>query len=455
MQKILIRCDASSTIGLGHLMRCLVLAKSFKKAQITFALHKVEKKLAQKVVDAGYKIKKLHSTHERELIQLIQKLDISLLVIDNYDISYKTEKKITKITNVKMFVLDDTYKKHHCDILLNHNLGADKRRYKKLTPKNCELRCGSKYTLLREEFLKEKSKKDNKKSKKVKVFLSMGGVDSANLNIKILKSLKKFQNIKVNLVTSSLNPHLNKLQKYSKNHKWIKLHIDSNSIAKLMRTSNFAIITPSVSANEAHFMQLPFITIKTAKNQQEVHDYLSLNNYLTLKKYKKRVLSKNIEFMLELLQTTLTNFTQTSKREKKKILLWRNHKEIRRWMYNKKKIKLKEHLDFISSLETQKNKKYFLVKTKEHSCAVVDLTQIKSKSSAQLGIYTKPNSKGYGKLAMHTLIRYAFDSLELKKLYAGVYIKNIRAISFYKKFHFKTKSKKNRLQIMELKNENR
>ncbi len=33
---------------------------------------------------------------------------------------------------------------------------ADEIKYKNLVPKDCELRCGGKYTLIREEFIEEK-----------------------------------------------------------------------------------------------------------------------------------------------------------------------------------------------------------------------------------------------------------------------------------------------------------
>lgn len=105
---------------------------------------------------------------------------------------------------------DDTYEKHYCDILLNHNISADKKKYKDLVPKSCELRCGSKYTLLREEFIEEKEKKRRVKT----IFVAMGGADHSDINIKILKVLEKFDNLKVNLVTTTANKNLEELKEY-------------------------------------------------------------------------------------------------------------------------------------------------------------------------------------------------------------------------------------------------
>ena len=62
-----------------------------------------------------------------------------MIVIDHYKIDVKFERQIKDINpSLKIMVIDDTYQKHYCDILLNHNIYAKKKNYKKLVPKNCK-----------------------------------------------------------------------------------------------------------------------------------------------------------------------------------------------------------------------------------------------------------------------------------------------------------------------------
>lgn len=284
-KNILFRADSSSLIGTGHIMRDLVLAKKYAKkgAKVIFATQDLRGNINHKITNAGYKTKILKSNNIKELNKLIKKLKIDILVIDHYDINYIYEKKLkTKNSSLKILSFDDTYEKHYCDILLNHNISANKKKYKDLVPKKCKLKCGAKYTLLRDEFIKER-KKNYKPNKRFTFFIAMGGADTANLNIKILKILKNFKNIKVNLVTTTANKNLQELKIYCKNKSWIKLHINSTKIAKLIRKSNFAIITPSVTLNEVFYMNLPFIAIKTASNQNYMYKYLKNNNFKVLK----------------------------------------------------------------------------------------------------------------------------------------------------------------------------
>ena len=255
-------------------MRDLVLAKKYKDANITFASQNLDGNINHKVLEAGYKVKLLKSNDVDELIKLVKKLKIDLVVIDSYDIDYEYEKKLKKATKVKILSFDDTYEKHHCDILLNHNIYAKKKKYKNLVPKKCEVRCGVKYTLLRDEFIE---------AKKFIVFVAMGGADSANLNIKIIKAIKKLKNIELNIVTTDANKHLKDLKSYVKSKKWIKLHINSKKIAQLIAQSNFSIITPSVVANEVVFMDKPLVAIKVAKNQKNMAKYLKKSGYTVLK----------------------------------------------------------------------------------------------------------------------------------------------------------------------------
>ena len=291
MQNILVRADASSQIGLGHIMRDLVLSKQFPHAKITFATQNLEGNINYKILEAGHALILLNSNKKSELLKVVQELNPDLLIIDHYSIDYDYESYIKSNSNVKILSLDDTYEKHNCDILLNHNIGADEKKYKNLVPKNCELRCGTNYTLLRDEFYEAKAKL-KKQTKRKTFFIAMGGVDEKNLSKKILEVLKEFKKIKVHLVTTSSNKHLKSLKQYVKNKKWIHLHLDSKTIAKLMRKSDFAIVTPSVILNEVYFMQLPFIAIKSASNQDDIYKYLKRKKFLALKKFDAKRLKK-------------------------------------------------------------------------------------------------------------------------------------------------------------------
>ena len=170
-----------------------------------------------------------------------------------------------------------------------------KKKYKNKVPENCELRCGAKYILLRDEFLEAKKAKNRVNKKNKTIFLGLGGADHKNLNIKILKLVEKFKkSLKVNLVTTTANKNLEELKGYCKDKKWINLHINSKEVAKLMSKSDFAIVTPSVTANEIFYLDLPMIAIKTAKNQKEMYKYLKKQGYSSMKKFDKRLLEKSI-----------------------------------------------------------------------------------------------------------------------------------------------------------------
>jgi len=443
---ILFRADSSSTIGTGHIMRDLVLAKQYPKANIIFATQELAGSINHKIIEAGYKLEILNSNDIAEVDSLIQKYNIELIVIDHYEIDYNYEKELkTRNPKLRLLAFDDTYERHHCDILLNHNISADEKRYKGLVPKYCELRCGAKYTLLREEFIIQKKSKT--------LFIAMGGADHSNINIDILEVLKEFEYIEVNLVTTTANQNLEQLKKYVQDKDWIELHINSNKISKLMRVSDFAIVTPSVTLNEVFFMGLPFIAIKTADNQEDIAKYLLENRYSILESFNAKELKESI---YNLLKPKLINFTDLSLTDKKMVLEWRNHLSIRKWMFSKDKIALKEHLSYIELLKTKNDRTYFLVEEQERPIGVIDFTDIDlDKSQASIGIYSKPNLRGVGKILMQEILDYSFNKLKINILISEVFDNNYSAIKLYKGYGFKEVNKRDNIIIMELKNENR
>ncbi len=292
---ILFRADSSSKIGTGHIMRDLVLAKQFPHAKILFATQDLSGNINHKITEAEYEIINLKTNDKEELIEVLKSWNVDLLAIDHYEIDYKYESYIKENFDVKILALDDTYEKHNSDILLNHNISADKQKYKGLVPKDCELRCGSKYTLLREEFLNMDIKEKNIYDKtKFKVFIAIGGADSKNMNIKILEEIKKLD-LAIELVTTNANKNLSTLKEYVKTFKNINLNIDSNNISEIISTCDIAIVTPSVMANEIVFFRIPFISIMVADNQLDMYDFLKEKGMPCLRNTEVQFLDTHIE----------------------------------------------------------------------------------------------------------------------------------------------------------------
>lgn len=442
MKNILFRADSSSTIGTGHIMRDLVLAKQFPDAHIIFATQDLPGNINYKIIENNYQTEILKSNDLSELVNLINRYHIDMIVIDHYGIDVDYEKELKEKTGIKLFVFDDTYEEHYCDVLLNHNIYAQESKYANLVPETCELRCGLKHTLLRDEFKEEKQTKRNIDAKQINVFIAMGGADSANLNTKILKVLEKFSSIHANIVTTSANQFLDELKVYTKDKNNITIHINTAKMAKLMAQADLAIVTPSVTLNEVVYMELPFIAIQTASNQNEMVEYLIQNNARVFRTFDKSGLKTALEDLIITKHTKLINFVDLTESQKKMVLNWRNDDSIRKWMITQDKIGLQDHLNYIDSLPSREDRIYFLVEKENEAIGVIDFTNIDHhNSSVECGLYVKPGTKGSGGILMSLIKDHAFRILGMKTLIAEVFEDNKVAIGLYNKYGFQETSR--------------
>ena len=294
MKKILIRVDSSSSIGLGHLTRTLVLAKKYQNYEVLFASRDLNLNANYKIIEAGYELIILKDNSIKELSKEVNEQNIYKLIIDSYEIDYKYEKKLKSLILCKLMVLDDTYERHYCDILLNHNIYANEKRYKRLVPHFCKVLCGNKYTLIREEF---KKKYPQFYTKDFIFFVCLGGSDTYNTSLEIIKVLNKYS-YKIKLITSSSNNNIKFLKRYCFLNKNIELIIDCENMAEQMNLSSFAIISPSVILYEVKSMKLPFLAIKTAINQEEMSLYLERNGFNIMKSFTKNKFRYEIKKVL-------------------------------------------------------------------------------------------------------------------------------------------------------------
>lgn len=150
----------------------------------------------------------------------------------------------------------------------------------------------------------------------------------------------------------------------------------------------------------------------------------------------------------------LINFTKLDYDEKVRVLEWRNHDTIRKCMFTQEKITLNDHLRYIDSLISKRDRAYFLVKVDNEAIGVIDFTNIET-NQADIGLYAKPNLRGMGSKLMESIIDYGFNTLKVKTLISEVFEENKSAIKLYKQFAFQEVRKKENIIVMELKNENR
>ena len=272
--KIIFFCEASLEIGTGHVMRCIALASSLKLAgcDIIFATSKTTTTLINKV--NNFNIIDPH-------IFMNNPLETDLTVIDNYQIDQIFENQIRKYTN-KIMVIDDLFnRKHDCDILLDQNLGVKKSFYKNLVNPNCKILVGTKYALLRPDFLQlRKSMFRKRKSiKKVtKILVNFGGSDVNNYCLKALKMIEDSSFIgEVNVILGFKAIHLNEIKEFANNSKnKINIHHQAD-MAQMIFEADIGVGAGGSSTWERCCLGLPTYLFKIADNQEFIFKKLGQN----------------------------------------------------------------------------------------------------------------------------------------------------------------------------------
>ena len=445
MKTVIVRADSSSTIGTGHIMRDLVLAeREFAGDRVIFAVRDLPGNINDRIREAGYETVLLHTDRIEELAELAGRERADTIVIDHYGIGWEEEKRLKELTGARLFVLDDTYERHYCDVLLNHNICAETQRYVGLVPEGCRVLCGREHLLLRREFLEARrsgAKRSSRDQERRRICVAMGGADHSQINIPILEVLKSMGDADLHVVTTSANPGLDRLGRYAREHQ-ITLHVDTDTLAEILVASDLVIVSPSVILNEVLYLELPFVAIRTADNQAEMVAYLKEKRLPVLEAYEPTALKRLLWGLRAGENVQSVPFQDLPEKGLLQVLSWRNHPEIRRWMFQTEPIREEEHRTFVRSLDRRGDRLYRLVKERGVPVGVFDLTQIDHRASgAYIGIYTDPETRGKGKVVMDALLHEAFARQKLDRLIAEVFEENERAIRLYRHYGFEVVGK--------------
>lgn len=280
-KNILIRCDASKDIGLGHLIRCLELAKQFKKQsfEVFFAI-KHNHIIIKKLKENRYKYFLANETnfdYESWLYNLCIENSIDIFIGDVRDgLSIKCIRKLKDKKILTVAVDEPSEYAKECDLCFYppHSV-FDRNKYLG------EVFQGFEYTILREEFYEDFEKVKNNKPH---LLIMMGGTDTYNYTLPILKRITKI-NCKFE-ISVVLNPqHKDYMQVKeiaNKSLEKIKVYEKITNMSKFLNMIDFAIITFGTLAYELIYKKIPAIHIYHNPNDRNMSEYFIRNNFALL-----------------------------------------------------------------------------------------------------------------------------------------------------------------------------
>jgi UDP-4-amino-4,6-dideoxy-N-acetyl-beta-L-altrosamine N-acetyltransferase len=120
------------------------------------------------------------------------------------------------------------------------------------------------------------------------------------------------------------------------------------------------------------------------------------------------------------------------------VLSWRNHPEIRRFMYTQHEISQEEHLRWFAEASGAADRRLFIFEVDESPLGFVSLSVARDRQSAKWGFYVAPGApKGSGRSLGQAAVYHAFSTLRLHKLCGEALSHNERSIRLHRHLGFK------------------
>lgn len=300
---VVIRADANSKIGMGHVMRCLSVADALLKRGEEVLFVTADDTPVPLLTKKGVPYRVLHTDYadmEAELPKLWNALSELLqgpgvpeaalpqrntfILVDSY---YVTEKYLAALKKrITTIYMDDIYAfSYPVDMLINYNIYGEEMGYEKDAAfADTKLLLGTEYVPLREEFAAGAGYAQSRKefSEGVEnvtpaadggILITTGGSDSFNLAGQLLMEAMKYDALKekeYHVVSGSLNPHIGELQALAQKHENIHIHCNVTNMAELMAESEVALSAGGSTLYELCAVGVPVIAFSFAENQERL-----------------------------------------------------------------------------------------------------------------------------------------------------------------------------------------
>lgn len=269
----LFRCDASPTIGAGHVTRCLALAEALSDAGwcISFAVRPGTTATVPDIERGSHALHEMprEAADEPAALRACCPLGIDLLVVDHYERDIRFEEACRGSAR-KILVMDDaTGRRHDCDFLVDAAV-TDRSVYADAIPAQARLLLGPTFALVRRSFVECRAKALPRRDGRPveNILVSFGATDPMNVTATALEALKFCADeISIVVALSSHAPNLGEVRR--KLRGGMQLAVDAD-MANLMTQADIAVGAAGASSYERAVLGLPSIIVTLADNQRGI-----------------------------------------------------------------------------------------------------------------------------------------------------------------------------------------
>ncbi len=278
------RVDASATIGGGHVMRCLTLAKHLNKEgwDCTFVVSRETAQTVSALRESGFPVLEVASATGAEIAGLGR---FDIVIFDQYEIDATEEHRWRQISGSIVVIDDLGDREHDCDMLLDQNFGATREKYVGLVPVTCRTLVGSKYALLREEFSRLRASSLARRDAAVpgpasRILVTMGMTDVGGITERICRHLIKFMDLthylgNVDVVLGTASQSFSFVSSLCERDSRFSIHVNVSNISELMSACDASIGAGGTTSWERCALGLPMANIVLADNQVDLCRQLS------------------------------------------------------------------------------------------------------------------------------------------------------------------------------------
>lgn len=326
--KAVIRADASSSIGYGHIMRCITLAEELKKKGVIvkFICREDEGHLMHFIEQGNFNVHPLPCGIDAEgdaelTARFIEDSGAypDFLIIDHYGLDLSWEKYIRPYTGKIMVIDDFVNRRHACDILLNQNYGVEAEMYKGIVPPECRKLTGSSYILLRNQFGEMRKRIAPNNGEVRKIFIFFGGADPTNETGKAIEAMGLLKSPEISgiVLVADSNPNRKEIEDICSSMPNVTYCRQAYDIAALMAQTDLAIGAGGSNTWERCCLGLVSIILILAENQRILVEKLEEDGIILNAGWYHDATASKIASMVDGIVADINRFTEMRRKAMK------------------------------------------------------------------------------------------------------------------------------------------